>query len=250
MITLFHWEPNANSGKPMLALMEKGVPFESHYTDLLRFDQHTPEYLALNPSGQIPTMIHDGLVLTESTAIMEYVDDAFEGPPLRPADAWERWNMRRWCKLLDEYYGPSLSMIGWSVFVGPMVRDRDPDELRAALDRIPTPERRKAWEMAIYNLFTAEQLAESRRRVTFAAGLMEDALSRTPWLAGGSYSLADIDGFNMCYALPLSLPDVANDKVTPHLLEWLRKIYERPAVKETFALGRTQMAERVSYLAR
>ena len=136
MITLFHWEPNANSGKPMLALMEKGVPFESHYTDLLRFDQHSPEYLALNPSGQIPTMIHDGLVLTESTAIMEYVDDAFEGPPLRPADAWERWNMRRWCKLLDEYYGPSLSMIGWSVFVGPMVRDRDPAARDGPLDRL------------------------------------------------------------------------------------------------------------------
>jgi len=41
MIKLFHWEPNANSGKPMLALMEKNVPFESCYTDLLRFDQHS-----------------------------------------------------------------------------------------------------------------------------------------------------------------------------------------------------------------
>ena len=35
MLTLYHWEPNANSGKPMLALMEKGVAFESHYLDLL-----------------------------------------------------------------------------------------------------------------------------------------------------------------------------------------------------------------------
>jgi len=247
---LFHWEPNANSGKPMLALMEKGVAFESCYTDLLAFDQHKPEYLAMNPSGQIPTMIHDGLVLTESTIIMEYVDDAFEGPPLRPPDAWERWNMRRWCKFLDEYYGPSLSMIGWSVFIGPMVRDRDPDELRAALDRIPMPERRKAWETAIYNLFTEEQLAESRRRVAYGAGLIEDALSKTPWLAGSCYSLADIDGFNMCYALPLSLPEVANEQAMPHLHEWLRNIYARPAVKRTWAMGRTRMAERTAYLER
>ena len=42
---LYHWEPNANSGKPMLALAEKGVGFESHYIDLLKFDQHQPEYL-------------------------------------------------------------------------------------------------------------------------------------------------------------------------------------------------------------
>ena len=39
-VTLYHWEPNANSGKPMLALMEKGVAFDSHYLDLLNFDQH------------------------------------------------------------------------------------------------------------------------------------------------------------------------------------------------------------------
>ena len=53
-VTLYHWEPNANSGKPMLALMEKGVPFVSRYTDMLQFDQHKPEYLAVNPQGTIP----------------------------------------------------------------------------------------------------------------------------------------------------------------------------------------------------
>src|SRR5258708_6542153 len=39
-VALYHWEPNANSGKPMLTLMEKGVAFDSHYVDLLNFDQH------------------------------------------------------------------------------------------------------------------------------------------------------------------------------------------------------------------
>src|SRR2546430_7135368 len=57
-VTLYHWEPNANSGKPMLALMEKGVAFESHYLDLLKFDQHQPDYLAINPQGTIPAMVH------------------------------------------------------------------------------------------------------------------------------------------------------------------------------------------------
>ena len=86
-VTLFHWEPNANSGKPMLALAEKGVPFESHYLDLLNFDQHKPDYLKINPQGTIPAMIHGQRVLTESTAIMEYADNAFDGPPLMPKDA-------------------------------------------------------------------------------------------------------------------------------------------------------------------
>src|SRR5438132_13297173 len=81
-VTLYHWEPNANSGKPMLTLMEKGVAFNSRYVDLLNFDQHKPDYLAINPQGTIPVMTHGSLVLTESTAIMEYVDEAFAGPKL------------------------------------------------------------------------------------------------------------------------------------------------------------------------
>ena len=58
MLQLYHWEPNANSGKPMLALAEKGVAYESHYLDLLKFDQHQPDYLRINPDGTIPAMVH------------------------------------------------------------------------------------------------------------------------------------------------------------------------------------------------
>src|SRR6185437_387509 len=84
MLTLYHWEPNANSGKPMLALAEKGVAYQSHYLDLLNFDQHRPEYLRVNPDGTIPALVHDDRILTESTPMMEYIDEAFDGPPLRP----------------------------------------------------------------------------------------------------------------------------------------------------------------------
>ena len=78
----------------MLTLAEKGVAFTSHYLDLLRFDQHKPQYLAINPAGTIPAMIHDGQVLTKSTAIVEYVDHAFDDPALTPRDPHERWTMR------------------------------------------------------------------------------------------------------------------------------------------------------------
>jgi GSH-dependent disulfide-bond oxidoreductase len=250
MLALYHWEPNANSGKPMLALAEKGVEFESRYLDLLNFDQHKPEYLKVNPNGTIPAMVHDGLMLTESTAIMEYADAAFSGPALRPRDPVERWRMRWWMKFFDQYFGPSLSMIGWSIFVGPSVRSRDPEQLKAAIERIPLKERRVAWSKAIYGSFSPEELAESRRRVVFGVGAIEAALTRHPWIAGNGYSLADMNGFNMVYAVPLSVPEVCNDQATPHILEWLRKIYERPATKKVWAMGHSPMATRVAYLAR
>jgi len=248
MLTLYHWEPNANSGKPMLTLKEKGVEFESHYLDLLNFDQHKPEYLAVNPNGTIPAMVHGDMVLTESTAIMEYVDEAFPGPSLRPAAPEDRWRMRWWMRFFDQYFAPSVSMIGWSVFVGPSVRSRDPDELKAAIDRIPLKERRIAWSKAIYNTFSEAELAESRRRSGIGIRCLEEALASRSWLAGDTYSLADINGFNLGYALPLAQPQLCNDVQTPHIMAWLRKIYARPATKATWAMGRTPMASRVTYL--
>ena len=250
MLKLYHWEPNANSGKPMLALAEKGVPYESHYLDLLKFDQHQPEYLKVNPDGTIPAMVHGDLVLTESTPMMEYVDEAFDGPPLRPASSVERWRMRWWMRFFDAYFGPSLSMIGWSVFVGPSARNRDPAELRAAIDRIPLESRRIAWRKALFNEFSEAELAESRRRIAFATGILEQHLARHTWIAGEAFSLGDINGFNLGFALPISQPQACNDEKTPRIMEWLRRIYERPATKATWARGRTPLAQRVSFLER
>jgi len=250
MLTLYHWEPNANSGKPMLTLAEKGVEYRSHYLDLLKFDQHQPEYLQVNPDGTLPALVHDGRVLTESTPMMEYIDEQFDGPQLRPADPLERWQMRWWMRFFDSYFAPSLSMIGWSVFVGPAARQRDPEELRAAIDRIPLESRRVAWRKALFNEFTAGELAESHRRVAFAVGILESHLTGHTWIAGETYSLGDINGFNLGYALPLSQPERCNDERTPRIMEWLRRIYERPAAKQTWAKGRTQMSSRIKVLER
>jgi GSH-dependent disulfide-bond oxidoreductase len=247
-VTLYHWEPNANSGKPMLALMEKGVPFHSHYLDLLNFDQHKPEYLAINPQGTIPAMKHGDRVLTESTAIMEYINEAFSGPSLMPDDPRDRWRVRWWMKFMDQWLGPSFSMIGWSVFVGPAVRSKDPEELKAAIERIPLPERRVAWRKAIYGLFGEEEMKESQRRVALGIRMLEEALCKRPWLATDRYSLADVNGFNLAFALPLSQPTLSNDELTPNILRWLRAIYARPATKACWALGRTPLAKRVAIL--
>src|SRR5688500_123327 len=107
-VALYHREPNANSGKPMLALIEKGVAFDSRYLDLLNFDQHKPEYLAVNPLGTIPAMTHGERVLTESTAIMEYVDEAFDGPRLMPDDPIDRWRGRWGVGLKARWRGPRV----------------------------------------------------------------------------------------------------------------------------------------------
>lgn len=247
-VALYHWEPNANSGKPMLALMEKGVPFVSHYVDMLQFDQHRPEYLAINPQGTIPAMTHHAKggmrVLVESTAIMEYVNDQFAGPELMPTNPQDSLRVRWWMKFMDQWLGPSFSMIGWSVFVGPMVRQRDPVELAAAIDRIPLPERRTAWRKAINGDFSDAEIAESRRRVGLGIEKLEAELGKRSYVGSNQYSLADINIFNSTYSLPLTQPDLTGKDKTPNIMRWLKRVYSREAVKKTWAMGKTDLAHR------
>ena len=248
-ITLYHWEPNANSGKPMLALMEKGVPFVSHYIDMLQFDQHKPGYLAINPQGTIPAMTHGDRVLVESTAIMEYVDEEFDGPALMPASPRDCWRIRWWMKFMDQWLAPSFSMFGWKYFVGPnALAAHGRETIETAIARIPLPERQTAWRKAVYGLFSDEEMAESARRIDVGIRLLEAELGKREWLASDQYSLADVNGFNLAYALPLSQPHLSNDTLTPNILRWLRAIYARPATKQCWAMGRTDMAKRVTIL--
>ena len=97
----------------------------------------------------------------------------------------------------------------------------------------------------------ASAMAGLGGRLTDGIGKLEAALQSRPWIAGQTYSLADANGFNLGYALPLAQPAVCNDEKTPAIMEWLRKIYERPATKACWKLGRVaRMSERVSFLER
>lgn len=248
-VTLYHWEPNANSGKPMLALMEKGVPFTSHYIDMLNFDQHSSEYLAINPQGTIPAMTHDDRVLVESTAIMEYVNAAFDGPELMPGSPQDHWRIRWWMKFMDQWLAPSFSMFGWKFFVGPnALKAHGQAKIEAQIAKIPLPERQLAWRKAVFGLFSEAEMAESGRRIGVGIQMLEAELAKREWLASDHYSLADVNGFNLAYAMPLSQPHLANDDLTPNIMRWLRAIYRRPATRECWKLGRTPMASRVGIL--
>jgi glutathione S-transferase len=78
-----------------LALKEKNLSYESRFISLFDQDHLSPEYLAINPDGQVPTLVHDGDVITETAVINEYLDDAFPNPPLRPGTPIGRARMRR-----------------------------------------------------------------------------------------------------------------------------------------------------------
>jgi glutathione S-transferase len=73
-----------------VALVEKGLPFEVRTVDLERRANRDPAYAAVSLTRRVPTLQHGGFRLSESTAIAEYLDEAFDGPPLYPVDLRER----------------------------------------------------------------------------------------------------------------------------------------------------------------
>ena len=231
MLELYHAEPVANSMKVLICLKEKGIEFVSHYVDLLRFEQHEPEFVELNPNGQVPVLVHEGTVITESTVINEYLEDVFPEPRLRPRDPVSRARMRIWSKFVDEYFCPALSMIGWHILVRRIAKALDKDELERVLDRIPLKEQRDKWATVAGDSFTEEQLADSRRKCRVSVERMDAILARQKWLACAEYSLADLNTYSMAAGLPRMMPDVLNEQNGPHVLDWLSRMNARPAVQ-------------------
>jgi glutathione S-transferase len=236
MVELYHAEPVANSMKVLLCLKEKPLPFVSHYVDLLRFEQHRPEFVAINPNGQVPVLVHDGAVITESTVINEYLDEVFPEPGLRPLDPVARARMRVWSKFVDEYFCPALSMIGWHHMVRIVAKRLKKNELDEVLERIPLQEQRDKWATIAGESFTEAQLADSRRRIGVSIERMEKALANSPWLAGATYSLADVNTYSMAAGVPRFFPEFMNPQLTPRSCEWLAAMDARPAVGAALAM--------------
>ncbi|MEA3105678.1 MAG: glutathione S-transferase [Gammaproteobacteria bacterium] len=222
--------------KSLLCLKEKGLEFVSHYVDLLRFEQHSEDFVKLNPNGQVPVLVHDGVVITESTVINEYLEDAFPDVPLRPKSLTERARMRVWSKFVDEYFCPALSMWGWHLMVRKVAKSLDKNELDKMLERIPLKEQRDKWATIAGESFTEAQLAESTRRLAVSIERMEAILAGSRWLAGADYSLADVNSYSMVAGVPRMFPGIMNPRTAPLACAWLDTMNARPAVQAALAM--------------
>ena len=233
-VELYFFQPlGTNSGRVYLTLLEKGVPFIEHHLSGRDFEHLKPAYLKINPRGQVPALVHDGRPLIEGMCINEYIDETFEGPPLRPADLHERWRMRVWCRYAENDLGRSLMMINWNRIMPTFIGARDMDEVNKVIESVPDPDRRRSWRNAFEQKTPPEVIEESHRRARAGVLKVERALRERPYLAGSAYSLADIDFMNFCGGiLMMWMPELMNEKNTPAFMEWNRKINERPAVQE------------------
>lgn len=238
MLELYHAGLTACSKKVRLCLREKGLEYVSHYVDLGKFEQYDPEYLKLNPNGLVPALIHDGNVIIESSVINEYLDDVFPEVPLRPADPVARARARVWSKLADEALGPNM-VVAFSgpSGIGRAARSLDAADVDGVLGRIPLIERRNAiGKIARDGGFSDAEFAAAREKAGFIVGRAEHALRDGPYLAGDSYSLADINMIPfMDRYRERVVPDLFTERLHPRLCAWCDRILARPAAVATWA---------------
>lgn len=235
-LKLYHAEPAANSLKSLIPLFEKGLAFESRYVDLHKFEQHEAWFVAINPEGQVPVLDHDGAIVTHTTVINEYLEDAFPDVPLRPRDPVGAARMRYWNKFIDEHVMNHVSMHGWHRMVGVLARGIESGEFERLMERIPLPDQRRKWATARSG-FSEEQLAHATEKVEYAVDKVNAALERTEWLAGDDYTLADINFFSHCgMFVDRMFPEMEVESRAPAMTAWRDRMRERPAVKEALAM--------------
>lgn len=244
MLTLYSFGPGANSLKPLLTLYEKGLEFTSRFLNPATFEHHSDWFKKINPNGQVPVLDHDGKIITESTVICEYLEDEFPTTPsLRPADSYGRAQMRVWTKWVDEYFCWCVSTIGWERMVSRMARALSAEEFEKAVERIPLKEQQVKWRRA-RDGFPKELLEEEMRKIAYSVKKLEARLAVSPWLAGDQYTLADICNFAIANGMEKGFADLVNEKDTPHLVAWIRKINARPACQAMFAKQPSEFAAR------
>lgn len=192
--------PNPHTVRMFMA--ERGITLPTQTVDIMAGENRKPEYLAINPGGQSPALVlGDGSVITEITAICEYLDETNDGPRLMGDTAEARAQTRRWMRWFDlEVMWPLAQ--GFRGAEGlPMFKDR----------------------MYVFPEAAGDLKAMAQQQLAF----LNDQLAGRAFMAGEKFSVADILAY--CFiAFGEQVGQPLNRDLT-HLAKW----YDTVAARES-----------------
>lgn len=148
-----------------MALLEKGVAFE----EVKAFPSQEADYLAISPMGKVPALETDQGFLTETSAIIDYIDETFDGPAFYPTDPWARAKTRELMREVELYVDLAARPCLPEAFFGGSVSDEVKESAQANL---------------------AKGLQAVARRAKF-----------DPYIAGSEFTYADMLAY---FCLPLA----------------------------------------------
>lgn len=194
MIKLHGHPVSTCTRKVLMTLAETQTPFALELVDFAKAEHKKEPHLARQPFGRIPAIDDDGFQLFESRAIIRYVNEKAKGA-LVPADAQARARVEQWISVETSEFSPhAMKFIYEHVFKRP----QEPAVLEAAT-----------------------------KALTTTLGVMDARLAKSPYLAGETFTLADV-----CYMpyLGYLMGTPAKSLIEPHknVVAWWNKISERP----------------------
>jgi len=191
-LTLYHGHTSVCSAKVRVGLAEKNLDWESKILDLKAGEQFDPGYLALNPYGVVPTLVHGTLVVRESSLILEYIDSLSQLNPLMPQAPEAAVAARYWLLKCLDIHGAINTLTYVTVQRATILATRTPDQIAAMVARIPNPKaaakRRDILDNGLASFHVEGDLYTLRNTFTE----MSACLGRTRWLGGEHHSMADI----------------------------------------------------------
>jgi glutathione S-transferase len=205
MRLLHHFWLSPFSRKVRIALKEKGLEFELHAE---KYWERRPDFLRLNPAGEVPVLQEPhGLVLADSQAIVEYLDEVYSERPLIPGDAADRAEVRRLAAWFDQKFYREVS---WY-----LIREK----LLKRFMRLGEPD--------------SELIRAGKRNLQGHLDYVGWLAERRNWLAGLEFSVADIAAAAQLSCLDY-LGDVPWDGA-PRAKDWYARVKSRPSFRAILA---------------
>lgn len=230
MLCLYHAGPSVSAIKVRLVLHEKNLPWESKLVHVHRGEQFTAEYRRLNPNAVVPTLVHDGRTIIESTIIIEYLEDVFPAPPLLPREHYQRAMTRLWMKKVDDYLHAACNALTFAIAFRPiLLRKNTSEQLEARFAAIPDPNMRERQRQAVLLGLEAPLVGAALRNYDKFIGEMEEALAKSLYLAGDGYSLADVAATPYVNRATMLALDGVLLNGRRRVQEWFKRIRERPS---------------------
>lgn len=239
MLQLYHHGSSVCAAKVRMYMHEKDLDWEGHYIDILAGDQFDPEYIKLNPKAVVPTLVHDGEVICDSTVICEYLEDVFTDIPLRPTNALEHARVLYWTKAVDEALHPACGFVTYLACHRHIVLRLGPEKVEAFLQSTPAMSVTTDWhetkKSIVRNGLDAEGASAKLNLYDHHLQKMEEALAKNEWLAGDNFSFADIALTPYVNRLAmLSMSGMWTGGRMPRVESWFEGIRERPSFKPAF----------------
>ncbi|MDB5572009.1 MAG: glutathione S-transferase [Hyphomicrobiales bacterium] len=229
-LVLYHADTAVCAAKVRMALAEKGLSFEGRMVNLHKGEQFDPDYMKLNPNAVVPTLLHDGAVITESTVINEYLDDAFPSRPLRPADALGRARVHLWTKKEDTIHDTINTMTASIVFRHDLMQ-KTPEERVKRYAGIPDPAKREKWRRMLEEGLESAIVTDALYKLAKHFSDMEKALGKSAWLAGDAFTLADVGLVSFFYRLEMLACEGLWRERFPAVTDWYARAKARPSFK-------------------